>query len=44
VIATVPFIPGHEAVGTVAKVGPTATLKVWANLANKSYSISTFVI
>ena len=27
VIAKVPFIPGHEAVGTVVKTGPEATLK-----------------
>ena len=28
VIAKVPFIPGHEAVGTVVKIGPEATLKI----------------
>ena len=28
VIATVPFIPGHECAGTVVKVGPQATIKV----------------
>ena len=28
VIASVPFIPGHEAVGTVVKCGPDATLLV----------------
>ena len=28
VIAKVPFIPGHEAVGTVVKIGPKATLKI----------------
>jgi len=28
VIATIPFIPGHEAVGTIVKLGPKATLKV----------------
>ena len=27
-IATVPFIPGHEATGTVVKKGPDATLNV----------------
>ena len=27
VIATVPFIPGHECVGTVYKAGPEATLR-----------------
>ena len=28
VIAKVPFIPGHEAVGTVVKTGPDANLKI----------------
>ena len=28
VIAKIPFIPGHEAVGTVVKIGPEATLKI----------------
>lgn len=28
VIATVPFIPGHETAGTVVKCGPEATLKI----------------
>ena len=32
VIATVPFIPGHEAMGTVVQLGPEATLKVSRNL------------
>ena len=28
VIATVPFIPGHEATGTVVLAGPDSTVKV----------------
>ena len=30
VIATVPFIPGHEAVGTVVKAGPTLMISTWS--------------
>jgi D-arabinose 1-dehydrogenase-like Zn-dependent alcohol dehydrogenase len=29
VIATVPFIPGHEAMGTVVAAGPLATIPVF---------------
>ena len=32
VIATVPFIPGHEAVGTVVKSGPTSSLSPGARV------------
>lgn len=37
VIATVPFIPGHEATGTVVEVGPEATLKVGDRVAVENH-------
>ena len=32
IIATVPFIPGHEAAGTVVKCGPEATIEIGAKV------------
>jgi len=37
VIATVPFIPGHEAMGTVVATGPEATVKVGAKVAVENH-------
>jgi len=37
VIATVPFIPGHEATGTVVQLGPEATLKVGDRVAVENH-------
>jgi len=37
VIATVPFIPGHEATGTVVASGPLATIQVGAKVAVENH-------
>jgi len=37
VIATVPFIPGHEATGTVVRTGPEATIEVGARVAVENH-------
>jgi len=37
VIATVPFIPGHEAMGEVVAVGPQATIQVGARVAVENH-------